>query len=80
MLERCFPEKYCGKSPAELRRVAAEADLAEAKAKLAREQTKALGQGMVVDLGDDDGLGLAEGITEEDVREASPTPLPGDPT
>lgn len=60
-----------------LRKLKASADKAEAEAQLARDQSKALGQGMVVELTDDDDEDLTAGISLEDVAAASPTPLPG---
>lgn len=76
ILERRWREDYSRHSPAETRRLEAEADLAEAKAQLARDQSKALAQGLSVDLTDDDGNDITTGITAKDVAAASPTPMP----
>ncbi len=81
LLERRWRDEYSRKAQehrraeAEIRKLEAEVNLAEAKAKLAGEQSKALGLGLWVDIDDDDGCGLADGITEDDVTAASPTPL-----
>lgn len=83
ILERRWRDTYSrraaeeARTAAEVRKLQAEADKAEAEAQLARDQSKLLGQGMTVDLTDDDDEDLTAGVTAADVAAASPTPLPG---
>lgn len=83
MLDRRWRDTYgrraaeLARTEAEVRKLQAEADKAEAEAQLARDQSKLLGQGMTVDLTDDDDEDLTAGVTAADVAAASPTPLPG---
>lgn len=79
LLERRWRDDYGRKlqetrrAEVELKKLEAEADLAVAKAELARKTSKYLGQGVGIVRGDR----LVAGIGLGDLAELTPTPLPG---
>ncbi len=76
ILERRWPDKWGPKTPEERRKLAAEADLAEAKAALARAAREKLTGDLVVMLGDGEGeIDLTGSLTDEELAELIVTQL-----